>query len=159
MALQGIYSAPAATRGSYIALTYAPLAQDESFVPVIDADGKLIISPTGLNGWLLMPSIAVASRNYTITPSESKQGELYEMAITGTIANATPQALQEFKRMKRMEFAVRINTWDGTTWLMMDLQYPASFSFVMDGGDAGSNRTKIKITFKGKMPYPPYKTV
>lgn len=148
-----------ATRGGYIALLYAPIALEDTFTRIVDTDGKTIVAPSVLNGWYSMPSISVASRSFSIKTSESKQGELYDISIEGTIPNVNLKAVQELKRLKKSEFAIRMNTLDGTTWLMSDTQYPAIFDFTVDGGGVGSDRSRIKFTFKGKMPYPPYKTI
>lgn len=159
MTFQQLPTLTFANRGSYIALLYAPVSSDDAFAHIVDADGKLLVSPSGINGWYTMPSISVASRNYSIKTGESKQGEFYDIAIEGMLYNVTPKALNEFKRLRKSEFAIRMNTLDGTTWLMCDLNFPATFDFTVDGGGVGSDRSRIKFTFKGKMPYPPYKMV
>ncbi len=102
-----------------------------------------------------LPQLPISGKNYTITPVESKQGNPLDIVINGVMSNVGTDAFAELSRMKKVEFAIKLTTTDNRNWLMFDYDFPAVFNFVVEGGDQGSNRSRIKFTFKGRAAFAP----
>jgi hypothetical protein len=99
-----------------------------------------------------LPVAEGVPKSFEIASSTTKQGVVYNLNVSGLLKNLSSAALLELRRMKNLEFVLKMTLLNNETFLAAEPEFPADFDFSIDGGDFGMNKGRVKFKFKGKSP-------
>jgi hypothetical protein len=103
-------------------------------------------------GFKDLPVAEGVPKPYEISSTTTKQGVVYNMSVSGFLKNLSSSALLELRKMKNLDFVLKMTLLNNETFLAAEPDFPADFDFSIEGGDFGMNKGRVKFRFKGKSP-------
>lgn len=114
-------------------------------------DNNLLITTIN-TGFTDLPVAEGVPKPFEISSTTTKQGVIYNLNVSGLLKNLSSSALLELRKMKNLDFVLKMTLLNNETFLAAEPDFPADFDFSIEGGDFGMNKGRVKFRFKGKSP-------